>query len=63
MSKMYSFGIGIGTKNNAGEWLEVFYPLPLLNPDPEMAAVLFGTLGSNQTDLEPRERFKNMRIQ
>jgi 2,3,4,5-tetrahydropyridine-2-carboxylate N-succinyltransferase len=53
MSKIYSFGIGIGTKNNAGEWLEVFYPLPLLNPDPELAALLFGALGSNQTDLEP----------
>ena len=53
MSKIYSFGIGIGTKNNAGEWLEVFYPLPLLNPDPQLAAVLFGALGSNQTDLEP----------
>ncbi|MBT7947877.1 MAG: 2,3,4,5-tetrahydropyridine-2,6-dicarboxylate N-succinyltransferase, partial [Porticoccaceae bacterium] len=50
---MYSFGIGIGTKNNAGEWLEVFYPLPLLNPDPELAALLFSALGSNQTDLEP----------
>ena len=53
MSKMYSFGIGIGTKNNAGEWLEVFYPLPLLNPDPQVVAILFSTLGSNQTDLEP----------
>ena len=53
MSKMYSFGIGIGTKNSAGEWLEVFYPLPLLNPDPQVVAILFSTLGSNQTDLEP----------
>lgn len=29
---LYSFGLGIGTQNNNGEWLEVFYPKPLLNP-------------------------------
>ena len=26
MSSLYSFGIGIGTKNRRGEWLEVFTP-------------------------------------
>ena len=26
---LYSFGLGIGTQNNNGEWLEVFYPKPL----------------------------------
>lgn len=29
----FSLAIGIGTKNLKGEWLEVFYPRPLLNPD------------------------------
>ena len=30
---MFSFAIGIGTKDTAGNWLEVFYPNPLVNPD------------------------------
>ena len=53
MSKIYSCGIGVGTKNSTGEWLEVFYPSPLLNPNPEITAILFAALGSKQTDLEP----------
>ena len=53
MSKIYSCGIGIGTKNSIGEWLEVFYPSPFLNPNPEVTAILFAALGAKQTDLEP----------
>ena len=33
MTKLYSLGLGIGTQNSKGEWLEVFYPKPLLNPE------------------------------
>ena len=40
MSSLYSFGIGIGTKNRRGEWLEVFYPTPLLNPPKELVSVI-----------------------
>ncbi|MAZ70939.1 2,3,4,5-tetrahydropyridine-2,6-dicarboxylate N-succinyltransferase [Porticoccus sp.] len=37
---LYSFGLGIGTQNNNGEWLEVFYPKPLLNPgDTSLTAI------------------------
>ena len=32
MKKLYSFGIGIGTKNNQNEHLEFFYPQPLVWP-------------------------------
>lgn len=32
MSSLYALGIGIGTKNSKGEWLEVLYPAPRLNP-------------------------------
>lgn len=28
MNKILGFGIGIGTKNNSNEWLEVFFPAP-----------------------------------
>jgi 2,3,4,5-tetrahydropyridine-2-carboxylate N-succinyltransferase len=32
MTDLYSIGLGVGTQNQNGEWLEVFYPQPLLNP-------------------------------
>jgi len=32
MSQMYSAGLGLGTRNNNGQWLEVYYPAPLLKP-------------------------------
>lgn len=30
---MLSFALGIGTQNTQGDWLEIYYPAPLLNPD------------------------------
>lgn len=32
LTNFYSFGLGIGTKNKKGEWLEVFYPVPVFKP-------------------------------
>ena len=37
MSNLYSFGLGVGTQNREGRWLEVFYPQPLLDADPAIA--------------------------
>ena len=37
MTKLYSIGLGVGTTNNKGEWLEIFYPQPLLNPTAAVA--------------------------
>lgn len=51
MSKLFSLGFGVGTNNNKGEWLEVFYPQPLLNPSAEIAsavAKVLGFTGGNQ---------------
>ncbi len=45
MTKLYSLGLGVGTNNNKGEWLEVFYPQPLLNPEPAVADAVANTLG------------------
>jgi 2,3,4,5-tetrahydropyridine-2-carboxylate N-succinyltransferase len=28
----FAFGLGLGTQNSKGEWLDTFYPSPLLNP-------------------------------
>lgn len=33
----FAIGIGIGTRNSHGEWLEVFYPAPLLHPSENIA--------------------------
>ncbi|XKH60626.1 2,3,4,5-tetrahydropyridine-2,6-dicarboxylate N-succinyltransferase [Halomonas sediminis] len=35
---MLSFALGIGTQNTQGDWLEIYYPTPLLNPDASLVA-------------------------
>ena len=37
MSNLYSVALGMGTKNTKGEWLEVFYPQPVIQPDASWA--------------------------
>jgi len=51
MNSHYSLAIGVGTHNSQGEWLEVFYPQPLLNPNTsivEAIASLVGYQGGNE---------------
>ena len=55
MNNLYAFGIGVGTKNNTGEWLEVFYPEPMLAPSDELVAILEACLGSHNGDIEPSQ--------
>lgn len=43
MNKLYSIGLGVGSKNRKGEWLEVFFPQPLLNPSPAWRAAVSAT--------------------
>ena len=40
MSAIYSFGIGLGTQNSRGEWLEVFYAKPVLDPVANLTGVI-----------------------
>ena len=50
-SPFFSFGFGVGTKNSKGEWLEVFYPQPLLNPAVALVDAVAQTIdyqGGNQ---------------
>jgi 2,3,4,5-tetrahydropyridine-2-carboxylate N-succinyltransferase len=52
MTALFSFGLGIGTQNNNSEWLEVFYPQPLIAPSDTIKNVLaenLGYSGGNQT--------------
>ncbi|WP_438951835.1 2,3,4,5-tetrahydropyridine-2,6-dicarboxylate N-succinyltransferase [Porticoccus sp.] len=45
MTALYSFGLGIGTQNNSGNWLEVYYPQPLLNPEESTLFAIKSVLG------------------
>ena len=40
MTDLYSLAIGVGTHNNNGEWLEIFYPKPLLNPSSSVSEAI-----------------------
>ncbi len=44
-TQIFSLAIGVGTQNQQGQWLEVFYPQPLLNPSPELVHAVAGKLG------------------
>ena len=49
---LFAFGLGIGTQNKHGQWLEVYFPRPLLRPvDPEVSAFIdaFGYIGGQQS--------------
>lgn len=41
---MLSFAMGVGTQNSQGEWLEVMYPAPLINPSEAVLTAVRGTL-------------------
>jgi len=52
MSNLYSIGLGVGTQNANGEWLEVFYPQPVVNASDEISKAISETLnyqGGNET--------------
>jgi len=53
MSNLYSFAIGVGSKNSRGEWLEVFYPAPLLNPEQGLSDIVAVSLGLTSGEIEP----------
>ncbi len=36
----HAFGLGVGTHNSRGEWLEVFFPAPVLAPSPDLSRVV-----------------------
>lgn len=40
MSQLYALGIGIGTQNSKGAWLDVYYHLPVFEPSTEIITTL-----------------------
>lgn len=45
MTSLYSLGVGIGTQNSKGEWLEVFFPQPIVKPDQAVSQTFIDVLG------------------
>ncbi len=43
----FAFGLGVGTHNGKGDWLEIFFPQPILHPKQELATAL-GHCNSNR---------------
>ncbi len=43
----FAFGLGVGTHNAKGDWLEIYFPQPLLHPSQELATAL-GSTDNNQ---------------
>ncbi|GAB5450689.1 MAG: 2,3,4,5-tetrahydropyridine-2,6-dicarboxylate N-succinyltransferase [Halioglobus sp.] len=48
----FAFGLGIGTHNSAGEWLEVYFPSPLLSPSSALAEALKGVDSDTALSME-----------
>ena len=44
----FALGLGVGTHNSNGEWLEIFFPLPILHPTQHLADAL-AHCDSNET--------------
>jgi len=63
MTQFYGLGLGVGTKNKKGEWLEVFYPAPALNPSDALAQAFteaFGDTTKNTTVETTSEQVKTL---
>jgi 2,3,4,5-tetrahydropyridine-2-carboxylate N-succinyltransferase len=45
MTTLYALGLGIGTKNSKGEWLEVYYAAPQLKPSEATATAIANIIG------------------
>lgn len=44
----YALGLGIGTRDSAGNWLEVYYPQPMMYPSDDLSRV-FAEVASSET--------------
>lgn len=56
MTQLYALGIGVGTQNKKGEWLEVFYPAPLLNVNEAISDAVINTIGTGTNALTDETR-------
>lgn len=60
---MFALAFGIGTHNSSGQWLEVFYPQPLLNPSLNLVNTICQTLScSKSTQSVPLQSEQLMKL-
>ena len=45
MSNIFAMALGCGSKNRDDQWLEVFYPDPVINPDSKLVDVVSEEVG------------------
>ena len=45
MSNIFAMALGCGSKNRDDQWLEVFYPDPVINPDSKLVVVVSEEVG------------------
>jgi 2,3,4,5-tetrahydropyridine-2-carboxylate N-succinyltransferase len=50
MTTVHSLGLGIGTQNSKGEWLEVYYPAPQLNPSANLVNAILDVVDVPDTN-------------
>ncbi len=55
---IFSYAIGVGTKSKSGDWLEVYYPQPVLQPNEEQITAVSAALDYNgeNCSLEPTDQ-------
>lgn len=61
MTQIYALGLGIGTQNSKGEWLEVFYALPVLNPAEPMFNLIAQDIGATKENSATFVKTEDMR--
>ena len=44
-TSLFSIGLGVGTQNSQGQWLEVFYPQPLHKPNADLSQAIASSVG------------------
>ena len=43
--QLFSIGLGVGTQSSTGDWLEIFYPAPVLNPSEDLGKAIIANVG------------------
>ena len=56
MTQLYALGIGVGTQNKKAEWLEVFYPAPLISPTESVSKAIIDAIGTGTTNITEENR-------
>ena len=47
-TSLFSIGLGVGTQNSQGQWLEVFYPQPLHKPNADLSQAIASSVGYSE---------------